>query len=225
VGAIVGEGLAVLGVKLAARRERTAEAIEKVGLKTADLRRYPHEFSGGQRQRIGIARALIVNPSLIICDEPTSALDVSIQSQILNLLIDLQKNLGVAYLFISHNLPLSRAISHRIAVMYRGRIVESADSEELYSNPRHPYTQALISAVPVPDPRGSRRRDRATPIGPVANPFDAAPGCAYHPRCPHATDLCRERTPTLETKPGHSADHLVACHHSETLTEFIKLSV
>lgn len=225
VESIVGEGLAVLGVKSVARRERSVEAIEKVGLKSADLRRYPHEFSGGQRQRIGIARALVLNPSLIICDEPTSALDVSIQSQILNLLIDLQKNLRVAYLFISHNLPLTRTISHRIAVMYRGRIVESADAEEIYTHPRHPYTQALISAVPVPDPRGSRLRNRAIPIGPIADPFDIAPGCAYHPRCPHATDLCREQAPTLETKPGHSADHFVACHHSEKLTEFIQFSV
>jgi peptide/nickel transport system ATP-binding protein len=196
VGEIVGEGLVIH--KLASgrkRQERVEELIQKMGLAPDAIDRYPHEFSGGQRQRIGIARALAVSPELVIADEPVSALDVSVQAQIVNLLMDLQRELGLTYLFIAHDLKLIEHVSNRVAVMYLGKIVELADAAELYRRPKHPYTQALLSAVPVPDPE--RRRTRIILQGEVPSPIHPPPGCAFHPRCPYAFDRCKRETPPL----------------------------
>jgi oligopeptide/dipeptide ABC transporter ATP-binding protein len=216
VGNIVGEALTVHRIaKGRARRERVAQLLERVGLAPAHMSRYPHEFSGGQRQRIGIARALALEPKFIVCDEPVSALDVSIQSQILNLLADLQRDLGLAYLFIAHNLAVVEHLSEDVAVMYLGKIVESAPAAELYAQPRHPYTQALLASAPEPDP--GRRRQRVVLPGEVPSPIDPPPGCAFHPRCPFATEICRREVPVLETKPGVSHAHRVACHHADQL--------
>jgi len=187
-------------------RERVAELLETVGLRPDYARRYPHEFSGGQRQRIGVARALAVEPRFIVADEPVSALDVSIQAQIINLLQDLQAKLGLTYLFVAHDLSVVRHISDRVAVMYLGRIVEIADAVDLYSNPQHPYTRALLSAVPVPDPK--RKRQRTVLAGDVPSPANIPSGCPFHPRCPEREDICTRVVPELLQIDG---DHQVAC--------------
>ena len=192
VGDILGEPLALHGIVPAAQRaERVAQLMQMVGLEPRFAPRYPHEFSGGQRQRIVIARALAVEPKLIVCDEPVSALDVSIRSQVLNLLRDLQQRLGLAYIFISHDLAVVKHIADRVAVMYLGRIVETAPTDELFAQPRHPYTQALLSAIPVPRPRA--RRERTILPGDVPSPINPPPGCHLHLRCPHAIERCRRR--------------------------------
>jgi peptide/nickel transport system ATP-binding protein len=211
---IVGEPLKVNGVARGSElRDRVAELLKVVGLRPEYMRRYPHAFSGGQRQRIGVARALALNPQLLVCDEPVSALDVSIQAQILNLLLDLQQEFGLTYLFISHDLSVIEHISDRVAVMYVGKLVESAVTNELFINPKHPYTEALLSAVPKPNPR--LRTESIVLEGDVADPANPPPGCYFHPRCSYRIDRCATEEPVLrELAP----DHFVSCHRAEELT-------
>ena len=211
VGQIVGDPMRLHGVADGAQlKRRVQELLDRVGLQAEHYNRYPHEFSGGQRQRIGIARALGTQPKLIIADEPVSALDVSVQAQIINLLEDLQREFGMAYLFVAHDLGVVRHVSDRVAVMYLGKIVEHADAGALYAHPQHPYTNALLSAVPIPDPRKNATRERITLDGDVPSPIDPPPGCRFHTRCASATDICRHDEPVLVTD---ATGHAIACHH------------
>lgn len=214
IGQTLEEAMGILNVvPKANRRRRAIELLEQVGLKEEHIDRYPHEFSGGQRQRIGIARALAVEPKLIICDEAVSALDVSVQAQVLNLLKKLQKEYGLTYLFISHDLGVVRHISDRIIVMYLGKVVEIAEKKSLFDNPRHPYTQALLSAIP--EPNRKKKKERIILKGDVPSPIDPPSGCRFHTRCPLATDLCRKSDPELKSLgEGHQA----ACHYAEAIS-------
>ena len=208
VGQIISEPLAVHGIvpERAAREARVKELLGHAGLLPAMVRRYPHELSGGQRQRVGIARALAMEPTLIVCDEPVSALDVSIQAQIINLLEELQTGFGLTYLFVAHDLSVVRHISDRVAVMYLGKIVEITDRQSLYENPLHPYTKALLSAVPIPDPAVELTRERTILGGEVPSPLNPPSGCVFHPRCPIAIEQCSQGVPDLrEIRPGHLA--------------------
>ena len=209
VGTIVGEPLIIhrIGTK-AERKERVRELLDLVGLNPSFTNRYPHQFSGGQRQRIGLARALALSPKLIICDEPVSALDVSIQAQILNLFDKLQKDLGLTYLFIAHNLSVVKHISDRVAVMYLGKIMEIAPSAELYASPVHPYTYGLLSAIPIPDPSVQKRREHVVLEGDVPSPSNPPSGCVFHPRCFRAQAVCAEQVPEMT---AHADDHEAAC--------------
>jgi peptide/nickel transport system ATP-binding protein/oligopeptide transport system ATP-binding protein len=209
-GEIVGEPLSNYAIAAGDDRSaRVAHLFSRVGLRPDQMRKYPHEFSGGQRQRLGIARALAVAPRVIVCDEPVSALDVSVQAQVINLLMDLQQEFGLSYLFIAHDLAVVEHICHRVAVMYLGRIVELAPRRVLFSRPQHPYTEALLSAVPVPDPAPAKRRQRIILQGDVPSPLRPPTGCRFHTRCPYVVERCRTESPELrEIAPGHH----VACH-------------
>ncbi|GAA0766798.1 dipeptide ABC transporter ATP-binding protein [Clostridium subterminale] len=210
VGDIVGEPLDIYKIcKGKEREEKVKYFLDKVGLDQNHMNRYPHEFSGGQRQRIGIARALAVNPEFIVCDEPISALDVSIQAQIINMIEDLQNDFGLTYLFIAHDLSMVKHISNRVGIMYLGKLVEIAESNEVYSKPIHPYTNALLSAIPIPDPDEAKRRQRIILEGDIPSPIDPPPGCRFKSRCKYAKPICGEEEPVLkEVSPGHC----VACH-------------
>ena len=211
VGSIVAEPLEVHNIGTKAERvERVRELLKVVGLNPYFINRYPHEFSGGQRQRIGVARALAVNPAFIVCDEPISALDVSIQAQVINLLEDLQEQFGLTYLFIAHDLSVVRHISDRIAVMYLGKIVELADRDELYRNPMHPYTQALLSAVPIPDPVIEEKRQRIILEGDVPSPANPPKGCNFSTRCPKALDMCKEQEPEFRDYGSRALGRVLA---------------
>ena len=213
VGAIIGDPFAIHKTATGSeRRRQVQELMERVGLNPEHYNRFPAEFSGGQRQRIGVARALALRPKLIICDEPVSALDVSIQAQVLNLLADLQRDYGLTYLFIAHDLEVVRHVSDSVAVMYLGRIGESGPKEALYSSPRHPYTAALLSAAPAADPDAAAARQRIILTGDVPSPIDPPSGCRFHPRCPKAEAVCGQQEPQLEAKAGDPATHLAACH-------------
>ncbi|HEX9538464.1 MAG TPA: dipeptide ABC transporter ATP-binding protein [Streptosporangiaceae bacterium] len=213
VGSIIGDPFAIHRTATGQeRKRRVQEVMELVGLNPEHFNRFPAEFSGGQRQRIGVARALAFRPKLIVCDEPVSALDVSIQAQIINLLADLQAELGLTYIFIAHDLSVVRHVSNNVAVMYLGRITEIAPVEQLWQHPRHPYTDALLSAVPIPDPDKSSRRERIILAGDVPSPISPPSGCRFHPRCPKAAPTCVETVPELEPRLGDEGNHLAACH-------------
>ena len=214
VGDIVGEPLDIYHAyeSKAERREKILELLNLVGLNSEHMNRYPHEFSGGQRQRVSIARSMALRPDFMVCDEPISALDVSIQAQVINMLMELQQKLNMTYLFIAHDLNVVRHISRRVGVMYLGSLVEVCDANELYKNPLHPYTQALLSAIPIPDPNVSRSRHRVVLEGEVPSPMNPPNGCKFHTRCPYARDICREARPeTIEVGQGHTC----ACHKVE----------
>ena len=210
VGQIIGAPLRLHGAQSNQVDDKVRELLDRVGLAPEHLNRYPHEFSGGQRQRIGVARALALEPRLIVLDEPVSALDVSVQAQIINLLDDLQDEFGLTYLFVAHDLSVVRHVSTRIAVMYLGKLMEVSPAEELYTKPIHPYTSALLSAIPIPDPKENRARTRTVVSGEPPNPIDPPSGCVFHPRCPRATDICKQVVPPLARYPN---GHLAACHH------------
>jgi oligopeptide/dipeptide ABC transporter ATP-binding protein len=213
VGSIIADPFAIHGMGRGAElKTKVQELMQLVGLNPEHYNRFPAEFSGGQRQRIGVARALALRPELVVCDEPVSALDVSIQAQIINLLADIQGKLGLTYVFIAHDLSVVRHVSDRIAVMYLGRIVEVADTEELFTRPRHPYTKALLSAVPNPDPDLANNHDRAILSGDVPSPIRPPSGCRFHPRCPRAQSRCTTEDPVLNVKNGDDPDHAAACH-------------
>jgi oligopeptide/dipeptide ABC transporter ATP-binding protein len=207
---IIGQPLRLHGTPRADVEARVGELLRLVGLSPEHMNRFPHEFSGGQRQRIGVARALALEPHLIVLDEPVSALDVSVQAQIINLLDDLQDEFKLTYLFVAHDLSVVRHVSDRIAVMYLGKLMEVSPAEELYTKPIHPYTSALLGAIPIPDPERNRRRDRIVVSGEPPNPINPPSGCVFHPRCPRATQICREVEPPLAR---YSNGHLAACHH------------
>ncbi len=216
VGNIISEPLRIQNIgNTASRKERVQELLSLVGLNPYFIKRFPHEFSGGQRQRIGIARALSTNPSFIVADEPISALDVSIQAQVVNLLDDLKRDLGLTYLFIAHDLSMVRYISDRVAVMYLGHIVELGERDEVYDHPLHPYTQALLSAIPVPDVDEEAKRQRIILEGDVPNPAAPPPGCRFHTRCAYVTDICRQEDPEFRNMGTADTPHMVACHHAE----------
>jgi oligopeptide/dipeptide ABC transporter ATP-binding protein len=220
---IIGQPLRLHGTPRNKVEDRVKDLLDQVGLAPEHLNRFPHEFSGGQRQRIGVARALALEPKLIVLDEPVSALDVSVQAQIINLLDDLQDEFKLTYLFVAHDLSVVRHVSDRIAVMYLGKLMEVSPSEELYTKPIHPYTFALLSAIPIPDPNENRARERIVVSGEPPNPINPPTGCVFHPRCPRATDICREIEPPLAR---YANGHLAACHHPMNVTaEEIKAAV
>jgi oligopeptide/dipeptide ABC transporter ATP-binding protein len=210
VGQIVGSPLRLHGMGRAQAEKRVRELLDLVGLNPEHINRFPHEFSGGQRQRIGLARALALQPKLIVLDEPVSALDASIQAQVINLLDDLQDEMGLSYVFVAHDLSVVRHVSDRIAVMYLGKLMELSPSEELYGKPIHPYSRALLSAIPIPDPRENRARERKVVGGEPPNPIDPPSGCRFHTRCPRATEICTTMEPPLAE---YANGHLAACHH------------
>jgi oligopeptide/dipeptide ABC transporter ATP-binding protein len=214
IGSLIGEPMHIYNIGSSSEiRDKTSELLSVVGLRPEYINRYPHEFSGGQRQRIAVARALSINPEFIVLDEPVSALDVSVRAQVLNLLQRLQNQFNLTYLFVSHDLSVVRHVADRIAVMYLGRIVELADRDELYAGPKHPYTQALLSSIPIPDPQIEKRRHRIILSGDLPSPINIPSGCRFHTRCPMAQQICREVDPAFERKEGR--EHYAACHFSE----------
>src|SRR5690348_11553572 len=215
VGQIVAAPLLVQGMERDAARARVRDLLDRVGLNPEHVNRFPHEFSGGQRQRIGVARALAVNPKLIVLDEPVSALDVSVQAQVINLLDDLQDDLGLSYVFIAHDLSVVRHVSDTIAVMYLGKLMELSPARELYTKPIHPYTEALLEAIPIPDPQENSRRERNVLGGEPPNPITPPSGCRFHTRCPHATEVCSLVEPPLAE---YGDGHVAACHHPLNVT-------
>ncbi len=217
IGSLIAEPMHIYKVASGAEiRDRTTELLSVVGLRPEYIDRYPHEFSGGQRQRIAVARALSINPEFVIADEPVSALDVSIRAQVLNLLQRLQQQFNLTYLFVSHDLSVVRHVADRIAVMYLGKIVELSDRDELYAAPKHPYTKALLSAIPIPDPQIEKHRKRIILSGDLPSPINIPSGCRFHTRCPMAQEICREVEPVYEAKEGR--EHYAACHFSEFVT-------
>jgi oligopeptide/dipeptide ABC transporter ATP-binding protein len=220
VGSIIGDPFSIHGLASGAeRKRRVQDLMERVGLNPEHYNRFPAEFSGGQRQRIGVARALAFRPKLIICDEPVSALDVSIQAQVINLLADLQQEFGLTYLFIAHDLSVVRHVSDQVAVMYLGKLTEVASADDLFDRPRHPYTGALLSAVPLPDPDKSEQRQQIILVGDVPSPIAPPSGCRFHPRCPKAAPACVGTEPALEPKLGDVPEHVAACHFPMALGE------